>query len=426
MTIDISKLYRWKRESVVRFFFFLGMAIAFLGSLNPWFMWPLGIYYIIVSSMCLVAAMALARPLSERFFDRYDFILPIFACAILVFYQSLIRSKDLNSYIANVFHLVIFYTLFRVRVGEVRRFCNLLSKLMGGFLIVSMFFFLLYLLGFPLPSRNANFLTAYSYFNYFFFLIDDRFVFSIIPRFHSVFLEPGHMGTMTVMLLFTQIGKWKKWYNVSLLVATIISFSLAAYGLLVGVVFLGLWIRGKQFLRKTIYAIAVFAAVTVGAFYYNNGDNLLHDLILIRLEISDGEMAGDNRVSDDFKADYESLMQSADALTGRDRNTESTGNSGYRVFIYDYGLIGLLLVVVFYLVSMYNPSQKRAMTAVFIVSAMNFIIRGYPLWYANFIPLYCIAKCSFELSASGLDAESNPVTVIPNAEESGENIVCPS
>lgn len=400
MTIKVTSLYQWKRESIVGASFFTGMAIAFLGSLNPWFMWPLGIYYIIVASACFVFSMALARPMSTPYYNNSNIILPILACALLIFYQSITRSRDINSYIANIFHLIIFFSIFRVDSKEIMRFCNAMSKGMGAFLIISMFFFVLYIMGFPLPSRNAEFLTTYSYSNYFFFMVDDRSLFTIIPRFHSVFLEPGHMGTMTVMLLFTQIGHWKKWYNVSLLVATIISFSLAAYGLLVGVIFLGLWVRGKHFIRKTLMAIGFIAVIVVGSFYYNNGNNLLHDLIMIRLEIDDGEMAGDNRVTDDFKADYDSLMESSDALFGRDRNTESFGNSGYRVFIYDYGLIGLFLFIAFYLVSMYNPQQKKAMVAVFVVGTMNFIIRGYPLWYANFIPLYCIAKCSFNLEKS--------------------------
>ena len=123
---------------------------------------------------------------------------------------------------------------------------------------------------------------------------------------------------------------------------------------------------------------------------------MLHDLIMIRLEMNDGELAGDNRVTGNFEADYESLINSSDALWGRDRNTDMSGNSGYRVFIYDYGLVGLFLVVVFYLFAMYNPRNLKAMTAVFIIATLNFIIRGYPLWYANFIPIYCVAKCAFD------------------------------
>lgn len=407
MNIDLAKIFKWKKikfynlymwekESVARNTFFAGMTIAFLGSLNPWFMWPLGIYYIIVSSALFALSMGITYSSEEKFYDRFDYLVPILLCTILLYYQTFIRSREINGYIANIFHIIIFYTIFRVRLVEIRKFCNLLAKGMGGFLIISMFFYVLYLMGFQLPSRNANFLV-YDYSNYYFFLLDDRDIFTIIPRFHSVFLEPGHLGTMTVMLLYTQIGNWKKWYNISMIVATIMSFSLAAYGLFVGVIFLGLWVRGKEVIKKGLYAIGLIAVITIGSFYYNNGNNLLHDLIMIRLEIDDGQLAGDNRVTGNFEADYESLKNSSDILWGRDRNTETFGNSGYRVFIYDYGIIGLLLVIAFYIFAMYNPKQPKAMIAVFFIAILNFIIRGYPLWYANFIPLYCVAKCAFEL-----------------------------
>ena len=157
-------------------------------------------------------------------------------------------------------------------------------------------------------------------------------------------------------------------------------------------------------IRKALYVIGLLVIITVCSFYYNKGNNLLHDLIMIRLEIDDGQLAGDNRVTGNFEAEYESLINSPDILWGRDRDTESSGNSGYRVFIYDYGLIGLLLVIVFYIVAMYNPRHLKAMVAVFIIAALNFIIRGYPLWYSNFIPLYCIAQCTFDIQQTSKQA----------------------
>lgn len=391
--IDLSRFYLINKRALSILFFNMGMMVAFLGSLNPWFMWPIGSLFSLPACLLLIISMELAKSDSGSYYNRTDFLLPILAYILLSYYQIFIRSGNVFGYVSNLFRIIVFYALFKVREKEVKAFCDLLSKIMGGFLVISMFFFLLYLFGFPLPSRDADFNNLYSYTNYYFFLLDDRNLFTIIPRFHSVFLEPGHMGTMTVMLLFTQIGKWKRWYNIALIIATLISFSLAAYGLFVGLVFLSLWIRGKHFIKKAIIAVGLFAAVTIGSFFYNNGDNLLYNLIMVRLEMNDGEMVGNNRVSDSFLADYENLIKSSDILIGRDRNTEIFGNSGYRVFIYDYGLIGVFLLLILYVVSFYNPQSLKAMTAVFIIGGLNFIIRGNPLWYANFIPLYCVARC---------------------------------
>ena len=300
----------WRRESIVRFLFFLGMAIAFLGSMSPWFFWPLGDKFVIPASVCFLGSIGVANVLyagktqEGAFYSRTDFMIPLAAYIVLSVWQLFVQGKTVNAYVVKVFSVITFFAIFRVRSREIQLFCDFLARGMGGFMVLSMSFFLLYLLGFPLPGRDANYIDLYSFTNYYFFLIDDRNLFAIIPRFQSIFVEPGHLGTMTALLLFTQFGKWRRWYNVSLLIATFISFSLAAYGILVPVIFLSLWIKGRQVLKKGLYAVAILASITTASFFYNDGDNLLHDLIMIRLEIEDGELAGDNRVSDSFKAEY--------------------------------------------------------------------------------------------------------------------------
>ena len=405
MKLPTVDLRYWDLQELIRFFFYLGMTITFLGSMSPWFMWPVADKYVLLGSPCFFLSMSMDYQLKknrqlqgiphENFYGRSGFLAPVLLHMVLSFYQIFIQGKTINAYIVNFFFIATFFTLFRVKFEELRRFCNLLAKGMGGFLVVSMFFFLLYLMGFPLPGRDASYVDLYSFTNYYFFLIDDRGMFTIIPRFQSIFVEPGHLGTMTALLLFTQIGKWKKWYNISLLIATLISFSLAAYGILVPILFLGQWMRGNNIVKKAFLSIMVLAVITVGSFYYNNGDNLLHNLIMVRLEVNDGELAGDNRVTDDFKADYESLLQSSDVLTGRERNKEEFGNSGYRVFIYDYGLIGLFLLFSFYIVAMYNPRHLKSFVSVLVVALLNFIIRGNIMQYSIFITLYYISNESF-------------------------------
>lgn len=406
MKIKTIDLRLWRTESIVRFLFSLGMAIAFLGSMTPWFLWPLGDKFIIPASICFLASIGVANMLYEKeptnksFYCRTSFVIPLLAYAILSFYQLFTQNMTVNAYVVKIISFITFFAVFRVRTQEIQRFCDRLTKFMGGFMIVSMSFFLLYLIGIPLPSRDANYVDLYSFTNYYFFLVDDRNMFAIIPRFQSIFVEPGHMGTMTALLLFTQFGKWKRWYNVSLLIATFISFSLAAYGLLVPIIFLSLWIKGQQVIKKGLYALVILASITTASFFYNDGDNLLHDLIMVRLEIEDGEMAGDNRVSDNFKADYESLLQSSDILTGRERNKEAFGNSGYRVFIYDYGLIGLTLLIIFYMTAMYDHRHRKEFLSILIIATLNFIIRGNILQFSIFITLYQVVKNSFETTPS--------------------------
>ena len=65
--------------------------------------------------------------------------------------------------------------------------------------------------------------------------------------------------------------------------------------------------------------------------------------------------------------------------------------SGYKVFIYENGFIGLVLVLLLYVSSMWYATNYKALIATYIIAVLAFIVRGYPLWYSNFIPLYIMA-----------------------------------
>ena len=132
------------------------------------------------------------------------------------------------------------------------------------------------------------------------------------------------------------------------------------------------------------------ASVVVGSFFYNDGDNLLHNLIVLRLEIDDGEMAGYNRTTEEFDADYENFLNSSDIMFGRDKEN-TFGDSGYKVFIYDYGFVGLFLIIVFFGLAFFRAKNKRAMFSALFIAALVFGVDAAVLWYNRFIPLFCTA-----------------------------------
>lgn len=85
-------------------------------------------------------------------------------------------------------------------------------------------------------------------------------------------------------------------------------------------------------MAKFLSIVILISAIVGGSFIYNDGDNMLHNLIILRLEIDDGEMAGNNRVSKDFSTEYESFLQTSDVVFGRDYDYSNFGDSGYKVF----------------------------------------------------------------------------------------------
>lgn len=84
------------------------------------------------------------------------------------------------------------------------------------------------------------------------------------------------------------------------------------------------------------------------------------------------------------------------------------GNSGYRVFLYDNGLIALLLVALFYLSLAVSSRQqnKRVILTMLTVTLLTFIIRSAPLAYNYFIPLYAFLCTGF--SSHEVDKQLSP------------------
>lgn len=406
MTIDLSKFYLIEKRSLVKFLFYAGMILSFFASLRPWFLWSIHSYYPVFVSFLLFFAILIDRTTSRPVFSRTDFLIPVAAYLLLGYYQAIVDSKSMKGLISVVFFAFIFFALFRYEKKELSALSTILAKSMAILLVPSMLFFFLYLLGFPLPSSNLQYGDAfYTFSNYYFFLIDERQLLAFIPRFQSVFPEPSHLGTVCAVLLLAQRGKWRRWWNITLLTALLISFSLGAYVYLVAVVFLNMWTKGRRILLNLILISAVIASVIIGSFYYNDGDNLVNSLIVLRMEVDEGELAGNNRTTADFDADFENFMQSSDILFGRERQ-EMFGDSGYKVFIYDNGFVGLALIIVFFFLAFNPSSNRRAKISAWIVTLLIFGVDAFVLWFGRFIPLYCAAYNDLENKENNEDHES--------------------
>ena len=387
----VSDLYLIDKDKLATNLFNVGVLIAFLGSLNPWFMWWLGYLYPIPVAMCVLGSYLLVRTMNRSFFTRNEYLLPILFFAFYYFYERMSLGLGINGYIIGLFRATFFLFLFRWSYEKMQEMIVFIAKCLGILLSFSLLGFFLYLSGFPLPSANVEFGEFYSYTNYYLFMLDDRALFQIIPRFHAVFIEPSHIGTACAFLLFAQRGQWRKWYNIVLLASLFLTFSLASYIYLVVIVFLNLWIRGKQMVRKLLVTLVIIGAAVIVTFTYNNGDNLVHNLILLRMEIEDGEMAGDNRISSNFEGDYENFLSSGDIVLGREMDNSEFGNAGYRVFFYEHGIVGIVLVWLFYIVSLMYTPNKRAFVGVLFVALLFFGVSAFMLWDNIFIPLYAAA-----------------------------------
>ncbi len=396
MSFRFSNWLLLDKQSVAYGLFSMGMLLVFVGSLHPWFFWFMKEMYVVPAAVMLYFSYLISLGSEKTFYTREDYIPALLTYILLAYYMLLVNSEKWTSYLQVTFTIPVFFCMLRANEQVLQRVMKDICRIMAFCLIISAVAFLLYLLGFPFPSRSSVFGDhQYSFENYYLFMLDDRFLAMIIPRFSSVFLEPGHLGTATAMMLLSQMGNWKKWYNITLFVVTLITFSLAAYGLLFVYVFLNMWVQRKHLIGKLMITLAVIGISIGGIVLYNDGDNMVYNLILLRLEVDDrtGEMVGNNRVTEDFEKEFDDFVMSSDVVLGRDMKdwSSDSGNSGYRVFIYEYGLVGLVLVILFYVFAFRAGVDYRFLCSVAIASVLLFWSRGYLLWYSNFLPLLATA-----------------------------------
>lgn len=390
--IDLSKFYLIEKQKLSKVCLYMGILILYFGSLHPWFLWSLKELFPIPAAALLFVSYIISNSTKENMYRNTNNRFAITSFTILSFYMIINNAQNINTYIVNLFVVFAIYIIFSLNEDVFEQIMRIIAKTFAVLLIPSIIFFTMYLIGVSLPYKNAVFGdNLYSFSNYYFFMIDDRTLTVLIPRFQSVFLEPGHLGSATTILLLTQMGMWKKWWNITLIFATIISFSLAAYAILLALAFFNLWVQRKNLIKTIIIVVIAIATTASIATFYNDGDNLVNNLILARLEIDEktGDIVGNNRVDEGFEKEFNKFITTSDAFFGKDmeKMPKGSGNSGYRVFIYQNGLVGLFLVIIFYATFFQKYKDIRRLLTCIFISILIFWIRGYPLWYSNFIPI---------------------------------------
>lgn len=215
-------------------------------------------------------------------------------------------------------------------------------------------------------------------------------------RFCGPFLEPGHLGTMSAFLLYIGGFNLKKFGNIVLFVAILMSLSLAAYGLMVGAVILILFQRRNYF--ALLVMVGIFIGLGIGASAYLNGDNVLNKAIVSRLEITeDGEIAGNNRTTGFFDVSYDKYLKSDKIWLGIGRDAFGSqsdtsdnitvGTAGYKRYFYLRGILGSTLILLFLLYYSYHYRLWRSFGFLIVYLVAN-LIRDYPtkeIWMYLFI-----------------------------------------
>lgn len=207
-----------------------------------------------------------------------------------------------------------------------------------------------------------------------------------LERFNSFFLEPGHQGLLDAFLIIAGRYRFRMypWLYVIAL-ALVVSFSLAGY-LLVMLGFVLLKINSAGKLMATVAGIAIFV---LGMQNLSGGENAFNDLIISRLEHDDSQgIKGNNRFAGNTDFVFDRMIHSTDAITGVKDKTHMNmiAGAGYKIYMINYGWIGTLLSLCFYLSVIPRRPDTRYTIAFITVLMLCFLQRSYPAWYSWLFP----------------------------------------
>lgn len=209
--------------------------------------------------------------------------------------------------------------------------------------------------------------------------------YGLIPRFNAFFLEPGHLALISTFLLIANQFKFKENpYCYVLLVSVIMSFSLAGYVLL-GVSYALYTIKN---IRTLLMIATVGGIFFLGSQLWNNGNNVVNELIFSRLEYDENKgVSGNNRTTPETDALFDVMVSSGEIIRGIENKDDiRIRGAGYKIFLIKYGIITTVLVFSFYIFLIPKQANRKYALMFLVVIILCFLQRAYPWWYSWLFP----------------------------------------
>lgn len=246
----------------------------------------------------------------------------------------------------SIFVLLLFFLINEHRCIDI---LNQFKKLLAILLVPSIVLYILVVyFDYNFPStilEPVNMEKGYNYINYYFF-VNQNYI-SVLNRFHSYFDEPGVLGTIGGMILVANRYNLRDKYNLIIFIGCILTFSFYFYVLSIFYILIN---TNKKNIILISFLLAFIAIILTSNEYFTPFTS--------RFIIEDGNLAGDNRVSDNFEIMYNKFISSSDIWFGIGRTTI------YQLFpegcSYKYLIVGNgIIFFVLYCLSFFLLAYKK-------------------------------------------------------------------
>lgn len=386
-----TKLRMDKASTSLMFLFLLLLVFA---SFNLYFTWkiPLSVLYVCAVGACILYFHYNKISLNIKHIKSNNLVLLLLLVLIYAYEYFVVIPSGILPLIGKICGLLCVSFVLFFSIENKFKLLNVITRWTAIVIVVSLFGWILFLLGVNLPYKEVLFEDTVFYHHrfYYFFLYAVPPVIGGLPRFSSFFLEPGHLASTCVLLLYANKFNFRRWESFIFLLAIIFSFSLAGYMLLVGGILIYAFLKSRAGFIRVSILLLLFMGVFLFFANFKGGNNVVNEKIISRLQFEDGKMTGYNRSTVLFEWKYRTYFKENKELFGMGRfafgeidgkvvtKNYTLGTAGWKRYYFIKGIVGSVLILSFLLLGFIaNPSVLGF--GFFIVYLVCNIIRDYPL-----------------------------------------------
>lgn len=366
--------------------------LCMLYSLHAYFFWHVDQrLFLVAVPLLAVVTYFLNRP----YFGKMPISIILYGCVAAV----LGTRGNLFGYLSAIVMLAPIFSFVCLRSDYQQYFFHLFKNVFTLIVAISLIGWLINVtIGLPyVPDFYGDQDSDGWYYcqNHFVFIeLYESSLMDTMHRFQSIFLEPGYVACLIVMILYIDGMNLKQLGSIILLVALILTYSVAGYILFVMMVLLSAYKKGRHSLLRIIPFAILLGGIYLYGEYYNNGDNEINKRVISRLEYDEsrGTVSGYNRTQEAFDSYFDSFVSSPEVFFGNreqyNRLFKDDINVGWKYYIANYGIVALLL----YLLFLYSPiTQGRKQYecfCLFILMSVIFARGNYAMWMSGLLITY--------------------------------------
>ena len=386
-----------KGNRVISLLFKIGIFILVLETAHAWLFWYLGtslkalLYFII-----FILGYSICQK-QKRYYKSSEFY--IIAVFFLFIAHVMKTGSSLLGIGEELLYILIMWLVMVQPIDQKREILDFQTKFLALLLLVSFGAWVVhFFVQLPYSEiRRPGFEHLPSAHNYYFFIT--TYMGLLDYRFHSIFLEPGHLGCIISFFVIANQFDFKNKYVVILSVILLFTLSLAGFVIFfIGFIFYSLnRNKNKTNLMRIVGISLVFLGIWLFGVYYNGGDNYVNERVIERLEYDEetGDIAGDNRYTEAMERTFEKTIHSGDVLFGMPIEQfrvfrETAGNgAGIKIWIIQKGIVGALMLFLGYFFVAKGSTNRRWAMFILLVYAISSYQRMYFFWAGYLIPFIC-------------------------------------